>query len=122
MADVVGKIAAPQKRYIRVLIPRTCECNLCGKEVSGDVTDLRILRGDHPGLPVRALNPVTVVLIRIKQDFSGGPVVKNLPANAGDTGLIPGPERSHMQLIWHTTTSGPHSLEPTLHKKPTHHS
>ena len=28
-------------------------------------------------------------------DFPGGPVVKNLPANAGDTGLIPGPGRSH---------------------------
>ena len=25
-----------------------------------------------------------------------GSVVKNLPANAGDTGSIPGPERSHM--------------------------
>ena len=29
-------------------------------------------------------------------DFSGGPVVKNLPANAGDMGLIPGPGRSCM--------------------------
>ena len=28
---------------------------------------------------------------------SGSPVVKNLPANEGDTGLIPGPGRSHMQ-------------------------
>ena len=28
--------------------------------------------------------------------FPGGSVVKNLPANAGDTGLIPGPGRSHM--------------------------
>ena len=28
-------------------------------------------------------------------DFLGGPVVKNLPANAGDTGLIPGLGRSH---------------------------
>ena len=28
--------------------------------------------------------------------FPGGPVVKNLPANAGNTGLIPGPARSHM--------------------------
>ena len=27
--------------------------------------------------------------------FSGGPVVKNLPANAGDTGVIPGPGRLH---------------------------
>ena len=29
-------------------------------------------------------------------DFPGGPVVKNPPANAGDTSLIPGPGRSHM--------------------------
>ena len=28
--------------------------------------------------------------------FPGGSVVKNLPANAGDTGLIPGPGRAHM--------------------------
>ena len=27
-------------------------------------------------------------------DFTGGSVVKNLPANAGDVGLIPGSERS----------------------------
>ena len=29
-------------------------------------------------------------------DLPDGTVVKNLPANAGDTGLIPGPVRSHM--------------------------
>ena len=29
-------------------------------------------------------------------DFPGGPVVKNSPANAEDTGSIPGPGRSHM--------------------------
>ena len=28
--------------------------------------------------------------------FPGGAVVKNPPANAGDTGASPGPERSHM--------------------------
>ena len=28
--------------------------------------------------------------------FLGGAVVKNPPANAGDTGLSPGPGRSHM--------------------------
>ena len=28
--------------------------------------------------------------------FSGGSVVKNLPVNAQDTGLIPGPGRSHV--------------------------
>ena len=29
-------------------------------------------------------------------DFPGGAVVKNPPANAGDTGSRPGPGRSHM--------------------------
>ena len=41
-------------------------------------------------------------------DFPGGPVVKNLPTNAGDVGLIPGQETkiSHVsgQLSLHTTT------------------
>ena len=31
-----------------------------------------------------------------KQGFPGGAVVKNPPANAGDTGSSPGPGRSHM--------------------------
>ena len=31
-----------------------------------------------------------------QQGFPGGAVVKNPPANAGDTGLSPGLERSHM--------------------------
>ena len=31
-------------------------------------------------------------------NFPGGTVVKNLPANAGDTGSSPGPGRSHM--LW----------------------
>ena len=31
-------------------------------------------------------------------DFPGGSLVKNPPANAGDTGLIPGPGRSH--ILW----------------------
>ena len=30
------------------------------------------------------------------QDFPSGPVVKNLPANAGDLGLIPGLGRYHV--------------------------
>ena len=30
------------------------------------------------------------------EGFTGGAVVKNLPVNAGDTGLSPGPGRSHM--------------------------
>ena len=42
-------------------------------------------------------------------DFSGGAVVKNPPANAGDMGSSPGPGRSHMpvaeQLSLCTTTT-----------------
>ena len=30
--------------------------------------------------------------------FPAGPVVKNTPANTGDTGRIPGPGRLHMLL------------------------
>ena len=43
-------------------------------------------------------------------DFPGGPVVKNLPANAEDRGLIPGLGRSHVlqkQLSPSTTTTEP---------------
>ena len=31
-------------------------------------------------------------------DFPDGPVLKNLPADTGDTGSIPGPGRSH--VLW----------------------
>ena len=30
-----------------------------------------------------------------QKDFLGGPVVKNLPQNTGDTGSVPGLGRSH---------------------------
>ena len=33
---------------------------------------------------------------RLSRDFPGGPVAENLPAIAGDIGLIPGPGKSHM--------------------------
>ena len=41
-------------------------------------------------------------------DFSGGAVVKNLPANAGDTGSSPGPGRSHMP--WSNEARAPQLL------------
>ena len=34
--------------------------------------------------------------LNVPWDFSGGPVAKNPPANAGDMGSIPGLGRSHM--------------------------
>ena len=83
------------------------------------------------------------------RSFPGGPAVKNPPANAGDTGSIPGPERYYRlqveQPSLHTTTLEPvlsglgtttpeptchmksSTIEPVLHKrnhgneKPAHH-
>ena len=44
------------------------------------------------------LTPVRMAIIKKStgEDFPGGAVVKNLPANAGDTGSSPGLGRSHM--------------------------
>ena len=47
--------------------------------------------------------------IMYEKDFPGGAVVKNLPANAEDTSLIPGLGRFHMPCLvqlspWITTT------------------
>ena len=46
---------------------------------------------------------------KVIPDFPGGPVVKNLPANAGDTGSVPDPQsqsshaREHLGLCATTT-------------------
>ena len=40
--------------------------------------------------------PTHLWSINLQQGFPGCAVVKNPPANAGDTGLSPGPGRSHM--------------------------
>ena len=45
-------------------------------------------------------------------DFLGGPVVKNPPANAGDSGSIPGPGRFQMeQLSPHATATEAHAIQ-----------
>ena len=45
----------------------------------------------------RADLKLTFVLLKLnRRDFPGGAVVRNLPANAGDTGLSPGLGRPHM--------------------------
>ena len=43
-------------------------------------------------------NHLLLILRKVKkrEGFPSGAVVKNLPANAGDTGSSPGPGRSHM--------------------------
>ena len=56
----------------------------------------------HPKGPILPRQPSFHIVYRIiairshGQDIPGGSVVKNLPANAGDTGSIPGPGRFHM--------------------------
>ena len=70
------------------------------------------------------------ILKFLLQDLPGGPVVKNLPANAGDTGPMPGTGRSHIpQGNWTCELQllSLSILESMLHKrshckeKPEHH-
>ena len=51
--------------------------------------------GQSVSLKVTALN-INLMQKHPYWDFPGGTVVKNLPANAGGTGSIPCPGRSHM--------------------------
>ena len=44
---------------------------------------------------LRIITWETVFQKALRRDFPGGAVVKNPPANAGDTGSSPGPGRSH---------------------------
>ena len=44
------------------------------------------------------LSHTSMVFKSVSGGFPGGTVVKNPPANAGDTGSSPGPGRSHM--LW----------------------
>ena len=45
---------------------------------------------------LKTLNQKIYFAKGLYRDFPGGAVVKNPPANAGDTGLSPGPGRSHI--------------------------
>ena len=50
-------------------------------------------------------------------DFAGGPLVRNLPANAGDMGLVRGPGRFHIlqgNQVRVPSLLSPHTLEPVL--------
>ena len=66
----------------------------------------------------------------VKRDFPGDAVVENLPADAEDTGLIPGPGRSHMPRsnYWACALEpashnywSPCTLKPMLRNKRSHH-
>ena len=72
----------------------------CGRVTSvgkGDFTggiNLRPLKWGRPWLPGGTQCHHRVLIKAGGRYFPGGPVVKNPPANAGDTGSIPGPGRS----------------------------
>ena len=61
-----------------------------------------MIESDRAGTRVQDLKPLLQSHHRpddqenTESDFPGGAVVKNPPANAGDTGSSPGPGRSHM--------------------------
>ena len=68
--------------------------------------------------------PKSYNLVTKKLKITGGPVAKNLPANAGDIGLIPGPGRFHMprgSLVCAAQLLSPHTLQPMLHNKRSQH-
>ena len=64
-------------------------------------------------------------LIKTRQDFPGGAVVKNPPSSAGDTGLSPAPGRFHIPqsneacapqlLSLCSTAHETQTTEPTCH-------
>ena len=49
--------------------------------------------------PLKQIKRLRVELPRqSRRDFPGGPVVQNLPGNAGDMGSIPGPGRAQEKI------------------------
>ena len=66
-----------------------------GKEGSGHGFLSHLLAG-YSKILCGAVGPAWAAKVSKAQGFPGGAVVRNLPANAGDTGLIPGLGRSHM--------------------------
>ena len=51
---------------------------------------------------------------QLRRDFPGGPVVKNLPSNAGDAGLIPGWGTKIPHAVGQLSPSAT-TMEPTRH-------
>ena len=62
------------------------------------LTEITVGEGIYGNYTFSAIfyKPKTTLKKSPLKDFPGGAVVKNTPANAGDTGSSPGPARSHM--------------------------
>ena len=72
--------------------PNATSCPIEGKYFQNPIFPICV------SSPSRALMliPEVTYVTALHRDFPGGLVVKNLPANSGDTGSIPDPGRSHM--------------------------
>ena len=66
---------------VTALVTELLKCGKANKELNSDVYSFKLY-----------LNVLCFV------DFPGGPVIKNLPDNAGDMGSIPGLGRFHIPL------------------------
>ena len=60
-----------------------------------------------------------VIKKKKKLDFSGGSVVKSLPAHVGDMGSIAGPGRFH--VLQRNSAHIPQVLKPMVHNTRIHH-
>ena len=81
-----------------------------------------------PDPPVTTFS-TSLLKIILGMDFPGGPLVKNLPANSGDTGSILGPSLVWKESTHHRATGPVHrnywsvqALEPMLLNKRSHRS
>ena len=88
-----GKRGSQQRRpgFVNLL-------SICGS--MSIYSDSSLYKSDLPlevyANQVLKINMSFFLLFKRNVGFPGGPVVKNPPANAGDTGSIPGLGRSHM--------------------------
>ena len=66
-----------------------------GKIFASHISDNRLISKIYKEF-IHLSSKTTTTTIIIIQDFPGGAVVKNPPANAGNMGLSTGPGKSHM--------------------------
>ena len=64
--------------------------------VTEDTVLFHVPEGQNQAKPTKVLKDTCLGSKKLLKDFPGGAVVKNPPANAGDTGSSPGPGRSHV--------------------------
>ena len=103
------------------------DCSLSDSSVLG-ILQARILEwvampSSRRLFPTQGLNTFHPSL-KVLEGFPGGPVIKNLPCNAGVSGVIPWSRKtSHdaEQLSLYATTTEPMGLKHVLHVKRSHH-